>query len=145
MSETSLTLSEHYAASPAAVFRAWSDVDAMREWFAPSPTMKTIIKLYDFTVGGKFHINMQESNGQDHIAEGEFLEIVADRRIVMRWKWVVSSGDFPKDDTILSITMVPKGEGTDLTLTHEKLRNALDVKDHAEGWQGALQQLKKMV
>jgi uncharacterized protein YndB with AHSA1/START domain len=144
MSETSLTLNEHYAAAPGKVFHAWSDADTLREWFAPSPKMKTIIDTFDFRVGGAFHLNMQEADGKNHIAAGTFLEIIPDRKIVMEWRWLESTGDFPKGDTLLTITLSPADAGTDLTLTHEKLRNAADVKDHTEGWQGMLVRLKQL-
>ena len=145
MSETSLTISEHYNAAPSKVFHAWSDKAVMSEWFAPSPTMKTIIDTYDFRVGGAFRINMQEAEGKNHIGVGTFLEIATDKKIVMEWRWVESTGDFPKGDTLLTITFSPAAGGTDLVLMHEKLRNKEDVKDHTEGWQGILGRLAKCV
>lgn len=146
MSATSLTLSEHYDAAPAKLFKAWSDPAIIPKWFTASPeNTKTVVPAFDFKVGGAFKIDMEMPDGTHNIAAGEFLEIVKDKKICMSWRWLESpTAHNPTYDSVLTISLAEAGAGTDLTLTHEKLADQTDVDNHTGGWQMMLNTIKTL-
>ena len=57
MTDTTLTLSRDFAASPAAVWRCMTDPDLIPQWFAPAPVTVSKVQI-DPTPGGIFHVVM---------------------------------------------------------------------------------------
>ena len=43
----------------------------------------------------------------------------------------------------MTVEFHPKGQGTDLVLTHERFRDEADKDSHAQGWQGCLDRLSR--
>jgi uncharacterized protein YndB with AHSA1/START domain len=63
------------------LFRAWTDPDLLKQWFAPLPYTVRIAEL-DVRVGGKILVVMQSPDGRDIPCPGVYLEIVPNERIV---------------------------------------------------------------
>lgn len=132
MSDLTTTLSKHFAATPEAVFDAWTDPENMGAWFSPMTTA-SVPKL-DLTVGGEFQINM---HGQDteYVHTGRYLEIDRPRKLVFTW---VSEGT-KGQETIVTLALAADGEGTLLTLTHERFPDTESRDNHAQGWEAIME------
>jgi uncharacterized protein YndB with AHSA1/START domain len=104
------------------VYRAWLEPELLRQWLAPGDLEATRIEV-DERVGGSFRV-WQGSGDQDAGGfEGQILELVPDRRIVLRWGFVGPARmDGPSFDSLLTITLSDVSEtSTTLTLVHEEL------------------------
>lgn len=97
-------LAEHLAGMPAAdgeftfsrtfdaprerVWRAWSNADALAQWWGPKGTTMHVLKL-DFRPGGMFHYTIAFRPGHEMYARFIYREIVAPERIA----FVISFSD----------------------------------------------------
>ncbi|MGI9553113.1 MAG: SRPBCC domain-containing protein [Aurantibacter sp.] len=63
------------------VWEAWTDPGHIAQWWSPKGTETKVIK-HDFKVGGQWKYIMPMPNGQEFIAEGMYLEIVEQQRII---------------------------------------------------------------
>jgi uncharacterized protein YndB with AHSA1/START domain len=63
------------------VFRAWTQPDLMKRWFAPHPWTTPIVET-DVRTGGSSLIVMRSPDGQEFPNRGVYLEVVPDERLV---------------------------------------------------------------
>ena len=141
-------VSRHYKATIERVFAAWSDPEALGQWFGPSShTCK--IEKYDFRTGGEYQIRMipvgedSDCGGdstQDSVCAGQFVEIKAPEKLTMTFTWIENGGDI--GDTLLTVEFKSRGNGTDVLIIHEKLPNETMRQAHASGWEGSLESLE---
>lgn len=83
MTDTSreLSISRVYDAPREKVFRAWTDPDILKRWFAPKPWTTPSATL-DVRNGGSSLVVMRSPEGQDFPNPGVYLEVVENERIV---------------------------------------------------------------
>jgi uncharacterized protein YndB with AHSA1/START domain len=63
------------------LFRAWTDPELLKQWFAPKPF--TITKIdSDVRPGGKSLVVMQSPDGEEYPNAGLYLEVVPNQKIV---------------------------------------------------------------
>ena len=63
------------------VFKAWTNPDLLKQWFAPKPWTTPAAET-DVRVGGSSRIVMRSPEGQEFPAKGVYLEVVANERLV---------------------------------------------------------------
>ena len=63
------------------LFRAWTESELLKQWFAPKPYTTPIVKL-DLRPGGANFILMRGPDGNEIPNQGIYLEIVKNERIV---------------------------------------------------------------
>jgi uncharacterized protein YndB with AHSA1/START domain len=80
-SDRELLLTATFDAPPEKVFRAWTDPELLKQWFAPRPWTIHEIAM-DFRAGGKSFFKMRGPQGEEFPAPGVILEVVPNRRIV---------------------------------------------------------------
>lgn len=80
-SERELVLTHLLNAAPEKVFRAWTEPDLLKQWFAPLP-WTTPVAENDLRAGGGTYIVMRSPEGKDFPGRGVYLEIVKNRRLV---------------------------------------------------------------
>ena len=122
-------------ASPQEVFDAWIDPESLRQWFCPGTVSLASVEL-DVRVGGHFCIVMRDET-KDLAHTGEYREITSPRRLVFTWR---SSATY-NQETLVTIELHPKGNETELVLTHERLLDASSAEKHEGGWQDAVRKL----
>src|SRR5580700_11845107 len=76
-----LVLTRLIAAPPAKVYRAWTDPELLKQWFAPLPYTTPIAEL-DVRPGGANLIVMRDPQGNDFPNRGVYLEVVENKRLV---------------------------------------------------------------
>ncbi len=138
----SLTMKRNFNASKQAVYEAWTNIDALTTWFAPTKEMTTIIHELELTIGGNYRIEMIEPNGNQHIVYGEYVELNPFDQLIFTWKW---ESDEQKVNSLVTIDLSEKNGTTDMVLTHEKLASQESVELHSEGWTGCLAQLGNFI
>jgi uncharacterized protein YndB with AHSA1/START domain len=81
-SDRELVLTRLIDAPPAKVFRAWTDPELLKQWFAPLPYTTPVAEL-DVRPGGANFIVMRGPDGKDLPNRGVYLEVVENERLVV--------------------------------------------------------------
>jgi uncharacterized protein YndB with AHSA1/START domain len=63
------------------VFRAWTEPELLKQWFAPSPWTTPTVET-DVRVGGSSLVVMQGPDGTEFPNRGVYLEVVKNQRLV---------------------------------------------------------------
>ena len=133
----SLTIKRRLNASPAEVYEAWTDPELLLRWFGPENVVAQEAQI-DPRVEGAYHVVMIENTGERHEVLGRYLEVVENERLVFSWSWITT----PERVSRVTVTLKPDGDGTILTLLHEKLADDAAVRGHTHGWTGTMVKLE---
>lgn len=139
-------------ASPADLYRGWTDPGVVVRWFTPDP-WRTVEADIDPRPGGVFRTVMEGPDGERHEGAGCVLEAVADRRFT--WTNALGPGFEPNlignPGFAFSATMefVPVEGGT-LYRATARHSDAATKQMHVEmgfepGWNAALDQLLAVI
>jgi len=106
----------------------------MAHWFFGMETGKATASV-DLRPGGAYEIVM-ENEEETHRPHGEYLEIVAGKKLVFTW-----SSDCYADNSKVTIELNPSGtDQTELVLTHELPTDM--IAPHNGGWTNCFNHLK---
>ena len=139
--ETALRITRTFRASREKVFRAWTEPEALKRWFAPDDAFDTRVLLFDSRPGGRYRIDMRKDDAS-HIVAGEYREVRPPERLVFTWKWE-NHPERGTEDTIVTLEFLDHGGSTELVLTHERFPDAAIRDDHNKGWTGCLDRLAR--
>jgi uncharacterized protein YndB with AHSA1/START domain len=137
---TSLTIVRRIAARPSIVFDALTTPEGIACWWGPDEG-PVLVAETELRVGGRFRVRFRELNGSEHETQGEYVEFLKPRRLVMSWRWL--GGDVDPGESRVEIDLRPIRGGTELTVTHLALSNAESRLRHEQGWHGALDKLAR--
>jgi uncharacterized protein YndB with AHSA1/START domain len=135
-----LTLSRSYPVAPEKVWRAWTDPQALKCWWAPSPGEPVSVAELDVRVGGRFRIVFGGALGTDHECAGVYKEVVSNRKLVFTWSWPRTT---PERVSLVTIEFHRRDEGTELLFRHEGFFDEKVRDGHKEGWSSALDGLAR--
>jgi uncharacterized protein YndB with AHSA1/START domain len=76
-----LVLTREIDAAPEKVYRAWTEPELLKQWFAPAPYTTPSAEL-DVRPGGASLIVMRSPDGQDMPMPGVYLDVVPNQKIV---------------------------------------------------------------
>lgn len=117
-------------APPSVVFKFLIDPTKMIRWMG-------IRAEIDPKPGGIYRV---DPNGRD-VIRGEYLEVVADSRVVFTWGFEGGGRNVPAGSSRVEIDLVREGKGTRLRLTHRELPPEAR-EGHDSGWAHYLSRLK---
>lgn len=142
-------LHHQYKAEIGKVFDAWSNPEALEQWFGPH-SHNSKVETYEFKTGGQYQIRMvptgkdSDCTGEaeeDSVCAGSFVEIDSPNRIVMTFDWI--EGGANMGETLLTAEFAEVDGGTEITLTHERIPTEELRQAHTGGWQGTLECLEE--
>jgi uncharacterized protein YndB with AHSA1/START domain len=116
-----LTVEREMTASPAALYRAWTE--EFDSWFAQP---------------GRIHMHPEEGvpfffeteyEGARHPHYGRFLTLERDRLVELTW--MTGTPGTAGAETVVTVTLTPTGTGTRLRLTHRGFYDEAGVEQHA--------------
>ena len=149
-----LVLTREIDVPTAAVWRAWTEPERLKQWFTPRPWQTTHCEI-DLRPGGIFRTVMHGPDGGEGGGTGCYLEVVPHERIV--WTAALGPGfrpnpkeDMPIDMTFTAIiSMVPTATGTRYTAAvmhaDRRRREQHEEMGFFEGWGTGLDQLVEHV
>jgi uncharacterized protein YndB with AHSA1/START domain/predicted Ser/Thr protein kinase len=138
--ETSLRIEQYIPAPPEQVFAAWVDPGQMGDWFAPSEDFGPTIGQVDPQVGGNYRIMMFPPGATEpHVLAGQYCKFDEPRTLSFTWAREPLKPGWT--ETQATLDFQPRGDGTNLVLTHERFRSEPDKRDHMNGWRGCLRRL----
>ncbi|MCP1558230.1 UNVERIFIED_ORG: uncharacterized protein YndB with AHSA1/START domain [Methylobacterium sp. SuP10 SLI 274] len=143
-----LVLTRLIPAHRRALWRAWTEPELVKRWFAPKPYTTPVVEL-DLRPGGSNLIVMRSPDGQDLPNRGVYLEVVPDTRLVVtdayRSAWVPSEKPF----LTVILTFADEAGGTRYTARarHWTLedRQAHEAMGFEQGWGLCADQLTELV
>ncbi len=134
-----IVVESYYAASPAKVFKAWTDPDLVLKWFGHSPNSLDTASI-DLRPGGAWRFRFPGDAESSEGFEGEYLDIQPDEKLVYSWAHVTEHANGGRDATPYStveVTFTPKGAGTDVRLVHSGISTEDGRKGVGGGWETA--------
>jgi uncharacterized protein YndB with AHSA1/START domain len=129
------TLTRSIAASPERVWAAFTNADEYVAWVWPAEWNSTC--EIDLRIGGTFRVASEERGLS---IQGTYVEIDPITRLVLNWTQTDREGD-----SLLTISIEPSGDGTDLVLTHENFPDEESRANHELGWTDCLSRLPAYV
>jgi uncharacterized protein YndB with AHSA1/START domain len=123
------------------VFKAWSDPTIMKEWFAPGELMSPNTTV-DFKVGGQYKVMMEgRMRGQQTTGNvsGIYKQIVPNELLVFTFKGTWEN----VPDSLVTVEFKDLDGGTEITLTHENIIDAVGGEGKRQGWESSLAKLAK--
>jgi uncharacterized protein YndB with AHSA1/START domain len=123
---------------PERVFAAWTDPALLARWMSPFAAASAQV---DLRVGGHFSIVMHgpgDGGGIHH--SGTYRVVDPPHRLVFTWRSPFTG----PEPSVISLTLRPVEDGTELTLVHEHLP-ADQVASHRGGWNQILDHLANVL
>ena len=122
--QPTITMEREFAAPPDAVFGAYRDPEALKEWYGPDGFTITIIAM-DFRVGGLFRFTMHGPDGTDYPNRIIYREILPGSRLAYR-----HGSDIDADPNAFEVlvTFAPLGAGRTL-LTMRSTFPSIEARD----------------
>jgi uncharacterized protein YndB with AHSA1/START domain len=132
----SLTIKRRFKATPAQVFKAWTDPQQLAKWMGPAGTISCEAQA-DVRVGGRYHIKMIVPN-DEHNVGGVYREVVPGEKLVFTWAW----GSTPERESLVTVHLKADGNETIMTFTHEQFFDQAARDRHEQGWSGTFPKLE---
>lgn len=137
-----LVLERSYPVAPEKVWRAWTDPQAIRKWFGPGGVQPVSVAELDVRVGGRFRIVFGGPAGTEHEVQGEYREVVPNRKLVFTWMWPRTT---PERESLVTIVFRKVGAGTELVFRHEQLFDETVRDGHKRGWTESFVKLEQFL
>jgi uncharacterized protein YndB with AHSA1/START domain len=142
-----LVLSRLIDARSEQCFRAWTEPELMKQWFAPRP-WTTVRAETDVRAGGSSLVVMRSPEGQEMPCPGVYLEVVKNRKIVFTDAYTAAWVPSQKPFFTGIVTFEPEGDKTRYT-ARARHWNAEDCERHEkmgfhEGWGQCADQLAEV-
>jgi uncharacterized protein YndB with AHSA1/START domain len=131
-------------AAPDRVFSAFSQAALVSRWLTPSPDVTLTVLQFDFSVGGSYRFAYHVPGGETMFVNGIYRTIEPPGTIVFSWN-IEPPDEHAGVRSEVTVTITPTDAGSDLVIRHEKLTAPGSAMRHAEGWEGAVNQLLVLV
>ncbi|HKH66899.1 MAG TPA: SRPBCC family protein [Reyranella sp.] len=143
-----LVLTRLINAPRAKVYRAWTDPELLKQWFAPKPYTTPIVEI-DVRPGGSAYFVMRGPDGKDLPNRGVYLEVVPNEKLVSTDAYVAAWEPSEKPFMTLILTFEDEGGKTRYTarVRHWTVadREAHEKMGFHEGWGLCTDQLEALV
>ena len=138
MTELSLEIFRHLPHPPERVFDAWLDPKMLSKFMVPGPGVTVPEATSDAKVGGRFRILMRVPRAGDLPHVGTYQTIDRATKLAFTWESQNST-----DNSVVTLDLVPKDGGTDLTLRHVRFPSEQSRDDHQGGWTSIMSMLEE--
>lgn len=127
-------------ATPAEIWRAWTDPDEIAAWWHPhGMTTPRDSVAVDATVGGTYRYTMVDDlSGQSYETGGVYRELVENQKLVFTWGYPDGNQD---ENPLVTVTIEDLGELTRLTFDLRGVDGTKGDNNFYDGWDSALDEL----
>ncbi len=136
-----VTARRRVGASRERVFRAFTEPGRLARWFSPGPEIGTEVLALDLRKGGAYRLRFRMPGGEAPVVTGRYLEIEPPARLVFTWTWEAPD-PHAGTETRVTVELVRRGEGTEVTVTHDAFPDEPTRARHEDGWRGTLARLE---
>jgi len=118
------------------IFDLWTKPDLMARWMSPFPGAVNCKASCDLRPGGAFSLFMSSGESSREVS-GTYVEVDRPRKLVFTWMGPLTNNV----TTLVTVELNPRGDETDLVLTHERLPTQAIHEGHTKGWGNILDHL----
>ncbi len=122
------------------IFDLWTQPDLMVRWMSPFPGAVDCKASCDPRPGGAFSLVMTSADANREVT-GTYVEVDRPHKLVFTWVGPLTN----HVNTLVTLELIPRGDETDLVLTHERLPTSAIVEGHTKGWGNILDHLADAV
>jgi len=122
------------------IFDLWTKPDLMARWMSSYPGAVDCKASCDLRPGGAFSLVMA-SEGSSKEVSGTYVQIDRPRKLVFTWIGPLTDNV----NTLVTVELHPRGDETDLVLTHERIPTQAIREGHTKGWGNILDHLADAV
>jgi uncharacterized protein YndB with AHSA1/START domain len=135
-----LQIRRRVRASAEEIFDLWTKPDLIVRWMSPYPRTVDCKASCDFRPGGAFSLVMSSGESSREVS-GTYVQIDRPRKLVFTWIGPLTNNM----TTLVTVELNPRGNETDLVLTHERLPTPAIHEGHTMGWGNILDHLADAV
>ena len=131
-----------YPATPARVFSAWRDPEALVRWYMPGDNgWSSQVVTHDFRVGGMKQIVFGDRDEVPYFEDCRYEDIVADRRLC--YSMTISRSDERITTSMVTVELLANVGGTEVVVTDQLviLNGSETASDREQGWGETLDKL----
>jgi uncharacterized protein YndB with AHSA1/START domain/ketosteroid isomerase-like protein len=141
----SIRVSRIIRADREALFRAWTDPEALMHWWRQEADGWAFAGAsIDLRVGGGYRLGMTAPDGKTHVAVGLYGEVERPARLVFTWDWEEPTSRV--GDTLVTVEFKEAGDHrTEVVVTHERFADGARMGRHEQGWTELLRLLERFV
>ena len=131
---SSVRITRTFAASRERVFRAFSEKEGVKVWFAePSHLAWLEEPTLDLRPGGRYRFKVGDGT-KVWTVHGSYLEVEPPSRLVFTWLWENDPTRGDSGDTVVTVELFDRDGQTEVVLTHEGFAGDLVRREHDQGW-----------
>lgn len=112
------------------LFEAWTTPVHLVAWWGPKGVRCSEAEV-DLRVGGAYRIVNELPDRKTVIIAGEFVSIDRPRRLVYTWR-------IGGEASQVTVDFEPRGEATEVVVTHARIPDEATRESHEGGWNGCL-------
>ena len=136
-----LEIVRNYAAPPQRVWQAWTDPEALSQWFGPGTEKSVTQAQMDVRPGGRYSIAFRTSDGEEHRVFGVYEEVSPPRVLSFTWAWQST----PDRVSFVRVELHPEGAGTRMAFRHDRFFDRVARDNHEGGWTATLAKLDALL
>ena len=134
------TLTRLLSAPRALVFRAFTEPERMKHWWAPRGFTMLSCSL-DLREGGAWRMRIKsDETGAIQTEVGVYREIREPERLSFTHAWVRANGTLTPT-TLVTVRFIAQRDGTAVSFHQEDFATAAACQSHADGWSTSLDKL----
>jgi len=122
------------------IFDLWTKPDLMVRWMSPYPGAVDCKASCDLRPGGHFSLVMSSAESNREVS-GTYVQVDRPHKLVFTWTGPLTNNV----ETLVTVELNPRGDETDLVLTHERLPTPEMHVGHTKGWGHILDHLAEVV
>jgi uncharacterized protein YndB with AHSA1/START domain len=140
--ELTLRLTRTLAARREVVWRAMTDPEQLARWWGPKGFA---IPSVDFEprIGRRYRIAMQPPDGEPFHLHGEFRKVEPPSLLTYTFVWEPPDPD--DRETVATLSLVDRGERTDLSFSQGEFATQARLELHEGGWTDSFEKLEKLL
>ena len=140
--ELRLELRRTFPREPARVYRFFSDIDLLAQWWGPKGFSVGNVD-FDPRPGERYRIEMRPPDADAFFLSGTFREVVPPSRLAFTFRWEPPDAD--DVETLADLSFLDFGDTTEISLTQGPFKTDERREIHRQGWTESLDRLERLV
>jgi uncharacterized protein YndB with AHSA1/START domain len=140
-SPPTLTVRRIIRAAPDELFELWTRPERLKTWWGPAGVTCPHADI-DLRPGGAYRIANAFPDGRIIVIAGLF-EVIEPPELLV-FSWSIEASDSPPERVSVRFDALSDGQGTEVTVLHERIASSEARKSHEAGWLGCLDGLERL-